>query len=151
MIHIILKSNKIRIIIVCLFILFSCEKKNDVNVAVINEANKMIAKTINRNSKNVIYSYNDIKDNDSIIGLAYGLPVYEKNKYFLKKINNDKVLLIEKSIYKKYFKTEGLQLANDSVYFRSKDYFPIISEPYFTNVFIKNKRVLKIERQNIPE
>ncbi len=151
MIHIILKSNKIKTIIFCLFTLLSCEKKNDINLTMVKEANRMIAKTIDRNSKNVIYSYNDIKGKDSIIGLAYGLPMYEKDKYFLKKIDNEKVLLIEKNISKKYFKTEVLQVANDSIYFRSKNYFPNIGEPYFINIYIENNKVLKVERQNVPD
>lgn len=151
MIHTILKSNKIKTIIICLFALFSCEKKNDINLIMINEANGMIAKTIDKNSKNVIYSYNDIKGKDSIIGLAYGLPIYEKDKYFLKKIDHDKVLLIEKNIFKKHFKTEALQVANNPIYFRSKNYFPNIGEPYFINIYIENNKVFKIERQNVPD
>lgn len=151
MIHIILKSNKMQAIIICLFVLFSCEKKNDINLAMVKEANEMIAKTINKNSKNIIYSYNDIKDEDSIIGLAYGLPIYEKDKYFLKRIDNGKFLLIEKNIRKKYFNKENLPVANDSIYFRSKNYFSNISEPYFINIYIKNNKVYNVERRNAPE
>ncbi|AKK72218.1 hypothetical protein OK18_05805 [Chryseobacterium gallinarum] len=143
-----LKLN--RFIIVFLLIFFSCNKDNTVNNTIINEATQVIKNTSHLKSKNITYLYNDIRDNDSIIGITYGLPVYEKDRYYVKKINN-KVLLIEKNIYNRFFKNENLKFCNDPSYFRSKDYFPNIGEPYFVNIFIKNGKVQKIERQNIPE
>lgn len=143
-----LKLN--RFIIVFLLIFFSCNKDNTVNNTIINEATQVIKNTSHLKSKNVTYLYNDIRDNDSIIGITYGLPVYEKDRYYVKKINN-KVLLIEKNIYNRFFKNENLKFCNDPSYFRSKDYFPNIGEPYFVNIFIINGKVQKIERQNIPE
>ncbi|RXM50633.1 MULTISPECIES: hypothetical protein [unclassified Chryseobacterium] len=143
-----LKLN--RFIIVFLLIFFSCSKDNTVNNIIINEATQVIKNTSHLKSNNVAYLYNDIRDNDSIIGITYGLPVYEKDRYYVKKINN-KVLLIEKNIYNRFFKNENLKFCNDPSYFRSKDYFPNIGEPYFVNIFIKNGKVQKIERQNIPE
>ncbi|MBE4949565.1 hypothetical protein [Chryseobacterium culicis] len=143
-----LKLN--RFIIVFLLIFFSCNRDNTVNNTIINEAKQVIKNTPHLKSNNVTYLYNDIRDNDSIIGITYGLPVYEKDRYYVKKINN-KVLLIEKNIYNRFFKNENLKFCNDPSYFRSKDYFPNIGEPYFVNIFIKNGKVQKIERQNIPE
>lgn len=143
-----LKLN--RFIIVFLLIFFSCNKDNTVNNTIINEATQVIKNTSHLKSNNVTYLYNDIRDNDSIIGITYGLPVYEKDRYYVKKINN-KVLLIEKNIYNRFFKNENLEFCNDPSYFRSKDYFPNIGEPYFVNIFIKNGKVQKVERQNIPE
>ncbi|OCA74213.1 hypothetical protein [Chryseobacterium arthrosphaerae] len=143
-----LKLN--RFIIVFSLIFFSCNKDNTVNNTIINEATQVIKNTSHLKSSNVAYLYNDIRDNDSIIGITYGLPVYEKDRYYMKKINN-KVLLIEKNIYNRFFKNEDLKFCNDPSYFRSKDYFPNIGEPYFVNIFIKNGKVRKIERQNIPE
>ncbi|WP_241309423.1 hypothetical protein [Chryseobacterium arthrosphaerae] len=143
-----LKLN--RFIIVFSLIFFSCNNDNTVNNTIINEATQVIKNTSHLKSSNVAYLYNDIRDNDSIIGITYGLPVYEKDRYYVKKINN-KVLLIEKNIYNRFFKNEDLKFCNDPSYFRSKDYFPNIGEPYFVNIFIKNGKVRKIERQNIPE
>lgn len=130
--------------------LFSCCKDNTVRRAIINEATQVIKNTSHLKNKNVVYLYNDVRDNDSIIGITYGLPVYEKDKYYLNKINK-KAVLIEKNIYNRFFKNENLKFCNDSSYFRSKDYFPNIGEPYFVNIFIKNSKVQKVERQNIPE
>lgn len=145
-----LKLNKF-IITVFLLTIFSCNKDNNtVSSTIINEATQVIKNTSHIKSKNVTYLYRDIRNNDSIIGITYGLPVYERDGYYLKKIN-DKALLIEKNIYKDFFKNENLKPCNNSSYFRSKDYFPSIGEPYFVNIFIKNGKVQKVERQNVPE
>lgn len=143
-----LRLNKF-IIVIFLLLLFSCTKDNTVSDTIISESTQVIKNTSHIKSKNVIYLYQDIRDNDSIIGITYGLPVYERDRYYLKKVN-DKALLIEKNIYNSFFKNEKLKLCNDSSYFRSKDYFPNIGEPYFVNIFIKNGKVQKVERMNVP-
>ena len=143
-----MKLNKF-IIVIFLLLLFSCTKDNTVSDTIISESTQVIKNTSHIKSKNVIYLYQDTRDNDSIIGIAYGLPVYERDRYYLKKVN-DKALLIEKNIYNSFFKNENLKLCNDSSYFRSKDYFPNIGEPYFVNIFIKNGKVQKVERMNVP-
>jgi len=143
-----LRLNKF-IIVIFLLLLFSCTKDNTVSDTIISESTQVIKNTSHIKSKNVIYLYQDIRDNDSIIGITYGLPVYERDRYYLKKVN-DKALLIEKNIYNSFFKNEKLKLCNDSSYFRSKDYFPNIGEPYFVNIFIKNGKVQKVEKMNVP-
>lgn len=146
-----LKLNN-KIVLIFLLIIYSCQPTDsDISIAVTNEAKKMIENSSKIKSEDdVLCLYSTIINNDSIVGIAYGLPVFEKNKYYLKKINNTP-LLIEKNIYNKYFKNENLNVCNDTKYFRSKDYFPNIGEPYFVNIFIKNGKVKNIESHNIPE
>lgn len=143
---------KNKVVIAFLLTVYSCQPTNNsISNIVTNEAKEMIENSSKIKSKDdVLCLYSTVINNDSIVGIAYGKPTIEKNKYYLKKVNNTP-LLIEKDIYLKYFKNENLKFCNDSSYFRSKDYFPNIGEPYFVNIFIKNGTVQKVERQNVPE
>ena len=118
------RLSKIIITVLFLLTIFSGSKDIIVKNKIISEATQMIKNTSKLKSKNVIYLYSDNRDNDSIIGIAYGLPVYEKNKYYLKRINHE-ALLIEKSIYNDFFKAENLKFCNDSSYLEAKITFLI--------------------------
>lgn len=130
--------------------LLSCKRKSNISEAITKEAEEMVAKTSTNKSRNVLYLYTDVVEKDSLIGIAYGLPVYEKDKYYLKMVNNTP-LLIEQKIYKTYFQNEELLLCNNHKYFRSETYFPNIGEPYYVNIYIYNGKVTNIEHQNVPE
>ncbi|MDQ1805036.1 hypothetical protein RAH57_13635 [Chryseobacterium sp. CKR4-1] len=144
-----------RLINKCFFILlflliFSCKKESNISEAITNEAKEMLVKTSRIRNKNVLYLYTEIVKKDTLVGIAYGLPLYEKDKYYLKMVGN-KPLLIEKNIYNKYFENEKLEMYNNHEYFRSETYFPNIGEPYYVNIYIKNGKVKNIEKRNIPE
>ncbi|REC60910.1 hypothetical protein DRF65_17890 [Chryseobacterium pennae] len=143
---------KNKIIIIFLLIVSSCKSTdNNISNIVTDEAEKMIENSSKIKSEDdVLCLYSTVRNNDSIVGIAYGMPTFEKNKYYLKKVSNTP-LLIEKNIYLKYFKIENLNICNETKYFRGENYFPNIGEPYFVNIFIKNGKVQKVERQNIPE
>ena len=62
-----MKLNKF-IIVIFLLLLFSCTKDNTVSDTIISESTQVIKNTSHIKSKNVIYLYQDTRDNDSIIG-----------------------------------------------------------------------------------